>query len=104
MRLLATLLRWLIFMALAGFIAAFAISNPQLVTLNLFPFPYEQEVPLYGIALAMTALGIVLGGVSVAVGGIKFRAECARLRRRLQATENELNGMKLTKAAPPSGA
>ncbi|MBM3554242.1 MAG: LapA family protein [Alphaproteobacteria bacterium] len=76
MRLLASLL--FLLAAVAG--VFFAVANRAKVAVDLDPFPFAFEVPLYLLVLAVFGLGLVIGGVTVGLGGLAARR---RLKRQL---------------------
>ncbi len=81
---------------LFGFVFAvaailFALSNRELVTITLWPLPYEAVIPVYLLAfifgLAGLCLGLVIGGSS----GRRKSAEIRKLRKQLEGRASDLS-------------
>jgi uncharacterized integral membrane protein len=70
----------LLAMVLVGaFAVLFAASNRETVDLTLWPLPFSLPAPVYAVALASIAVGVVWGGL---IGW--FAAVRARRRARLE--------------------
>ena len=64
---------WLAGLPLVLVVAAFALSNRQRVTLDLWPLPVETTLPLYLAVLGPLALGLLGGaarGAAAAAGAV----------------------------------
>lgn len=105
MRFLFITLRIFVFAVLAALLASFITSNTAEVTLSLFPLPFVMDLPLYALGLGMLCFGFLAGGAVVslthAAQDIK-RGRKRRLReRKLKATEEELNNLRLERGRHP---
>ena len=95
---------------LAGIIAAafitFAISNRAAVSLSLFPLPYSIELPLFLLAAASFALGILACGIALQARMFKHSRLYHAEKKRVMALENELEGLRSEQlqAAMPSSS
>jgi uncharacterized integral membrane protein len=74
-----------------------AVSNPQRVTLELWPLPQGIELPLYLLVVALLLLGVLAGliigwwaGRHHRRRGREFRAEADRLDRELARARQAL--------------
>ena len=76
-------------------ILTFAANNVEAVTLSLFPLPYEVEVPVFLLALICFACGVIIGGMLLSVQAWKWRNQARRVRKRVEALENEIAGIQL---------
>lgn len=74
------LFNWLILFPLAIAFVVFSVSNRALVSVDLWPFPYQVTLPLYFVFLATLIVGFVVGGMVTTVAGARARA-----RRRAQS-------------------
>ncbi len=97
--LVAALLRIVIFLVLAGALAAFIASNPQPVTVSLFPLPYTAETPLHTLCVILLGLGVALGAGTVWLIHLKYRLRLIHRgrgsARRMQAMEQEIKSLRL---------
>ncbi|AJD54274.1 MULTISPECIES: LapA family protein [Thalassospira] len=55
------ILYWIISIPLAILIAIFAVSNRALVTLSLWPLPYEVDMPLFLPIMVALLIGLGIG-------------------------------------------
>lgn len=75
------LIRWLIGLPLAAIAIIFAVSNRQLVTVELWPFPWTVDLPLYLLSLGTLAVGIVIGALFAWTSGSHKRAQTRSEKR-----------------------
>jgi lipopolysaccharide assembly protein A len=68
----------------------FAVSNREIVALELWPLPFEMPVPLYLLFFLGLLVGFLIGAFAAWVGGRGDRRELRRRRRRIEALEREL--------------
>lgn len=80
---------WLLAAILLAFVVVFSASNPQLVSLNLWPIA-ELQLPLYSVALSGALLGFILGGFAAWLQGSRSRRRARQLSRDLAAERNAL--------------
>jgi uncharacterized integral membrane protein len=81
---------WLFALPLFCAIVVFAVVNPGLVEVSIWPV-LEQKVlfPLYGVALIGILFGFVLGAVVTFLQGGRTRQRSRDLARRLEADQRE---------------
>ena len=58
---------WIVLVPLAAVLVVFSVSNRGAVTLDLWPLPYQADVPLYLVFLGALIVGFVVGGIYVAI-------------------------------------
>jgi putative membrane protein len=68
----------------------FAVSNREMVALELWPLPFEVSLPLYLPFFLALLVGFLIGASAAWVGGRGPRRELHRRRRRIEALEREL--------------
>lgn len=91
---------------LAVLLATIALANREMVTVQLFPetignligFNFGFGLPLFILLGLAIGLGLMLGFIWEWLREHSYRAEAARLRRRVTALESDM--AKLEKAAP----
>lgn len=93
------------FLALAG---AFAAANHQPLTLRLWPFPLEVQVPIYAAVLGAFFLGLLVAALWFWTAGLGDRLARRRSARHQRALEQETTRLKRQLAeknrAPPAPA
>lgn len=103
------LIRWLIGLPLAIIAIVFAVSNRDMVEIDLWPFPWTAELPLYILSLGTLAVGILVGAIFAWASGSHKRAQSRREKkgqeRKIRTLERENDGLKtetarLTAPAP----
>lgn len=68
----------------------FAASNRTPVDLELWPLPFAVTVPVYGIALAAIAFGVVWGGLIGWFAAVRARRRARVETRRADAAEHDM--------------
>ncbi len=86
-------------LALVG--AVFAIANREKVVISLWPLPWEVALPLFMVLLAVLAVGLIMGGLIVWLGGHHHRATA---RRQTRSNESLRRQVAELKATPPASA
>jgi uncharacterized integral membrane protein len=84
----------------------FAVSNRQLVELNLWPFFIVQDVPLFLLALGMLAIGALAGAAWMWLPLTRWRLRARSHERRIveleaALAENRAIVAQLRAPAPP---
>ncbi len=79
---------------------AFAVSNPQPVTLALWPTDLSLEAPLSIATLVIAGVFFLLGALVVWIPSLAARARARRAERRVTKLEAELEAR--AKAVPGS--
>ncbi len=84
------LVRWLLALALALVLAAFAVRSTEDVTLGLWPLDRQLVLPLFLVVLATLLLGFIVGAAIAWITGGRWRREARRRQRRIEMLEREL--------------
>jgi uncharacterized integral membrane protein len=79
------------FLALAG---AFAAANHEPLTLKLWPFPFEAQVPVYAAVLGAFFLGLIVAALWFWTASLGDRLARRRLARHERALEEETARLK----------
>lgn len=98
-------LGWIIVIALAAALGAFAIHNHHAVSLDLWPLPVgEVKVAAFVLVLAAAFVGFILGGLCAWIGGAASRRASREKARALASTRRELDETRARLPAPPARA
>jgi uncharacterized integral membrane protein len=83
-------------LALVGLIviAAFAVSNREMVEVALWPLPETIELRLFWVFLFGLAVGAVLGGLGAWLGGMRKRRESRQMRRKANQLEGRIQAIR----------
>lgn len=96
-----TLLRTMLFLALAAFVVSFITTNTTAVSIGLFPLPFEVEMPVYALGLGMLFIGLIAGGLMTSVSqcatSIRQRYSQRQTRQKMTAMEHELESLRMEK-------
>jgi uncharacterized integral membrane protein len=84
------MLRILLVLPFLILLVAFALSNPQPVTLGIWPTDFTLEVPVSIAILVASGLFFFLGALFVWFGAVAARGRHKRAERRAAALEAEL--------------
>jgi uncharacterized integral membrane protein len=74
----------------AAFVALFAASNRETISLELWPLPFSVESRLFFVVLASVFIGFAVGAVAVWLRGSRRRRELRECRRQNAALAREL--------------
>ena len=74
----------------------FAVSNRELVMVELWPLPYQMSLGLYALILLTLLVGFMAGAVAMWLVGHKKRRELRRLRRQARDLEESLARLQMT--------
>lgn len=86
MRVIGRIVLIAVLLLLAVLLILFAVANRDVTEVVLDPFGGEMltvEMPLYGLAFAALALGVVIGGFAAWLNQAKWRRTARRLRTEL---------------------
>ena len=72
-------------------VVLFAVSNRMGVTVEIWPFPYQLDLPLYALILLAVLLGFIAGVIGAWMMGAAKRRELRRLRKQVKAMEQSLS-------------
>lgn len=67
----------------------FCVVNRGLISIDLFPFPYSTEIPIFIFALLCVISGVVLSGIVINIKLLKTKSIIKKMQRRINALENE---------------
>lgn len=95
MRFLNTLLA----VAAALIVVLFAVSNRQVVAVEIWPFPFRIEAGLYAVILLAVLVGFVVGSVATWLNGAEKRSQLRAARKRMREMEHSLGRLKDEAAA-----
>lgn len=101
---------WIIALPIVAIAMAFAVSNHESVTIDLWPAPYRLDIPLYIAVTGALLLGFIVGVTWGWVGSLRARNRARNEAKRADklAAENEELHHKLTQpqtttpSLPPS--
>ena len=81
---------WLIIALLALFSVVFAVSNRDVVTLTLWPFPFALTTQLYLVVLLTVLFGLLVGLLIGWIASWGVRRAARERARRIETLEREL--------------
>jgi len=85
---------WIISLPITIVIVLFAVMNRELVTLNLWPLPWDLDAPLYLLTLGCILVGFLFGLLVMWLSHGGTRRHRRELSRRVDAQANELNALR----------
>lgn len=85
---------WLLTLPLLAAIAAFAVTNREAVSLELWPLPFVVTVPVFLVILAAVAVGLAIGALATWLSAGIQRREMRRRGRRIAALETEVQTLR----------
>ncbi len=88
------LLFWIVLVPLALIFVLFAVANRQWVTVSLDPFSREapafaMSLPLFLVILGSLAAGVLIGGIVVSFGKMRWRMAAQRAERDMGRLKEE---------------
>jgi len=95
-------IKWLIALPFIIGAVAFAIANPEPVSIIWSPLHDPVTLPLYAVALAFLGGGFFLGALMTWFGMGKVRAERRGYKKEVKALEKEIKEIKANKEKPSS--
>ena len=96
-------MRVLLAIPLLIILVAFALSNPQVVRLGLWPTDIQIDMPLSVAVLVGAGVFFVLGAFMTWTGAVSARARARSAERRVRALENQVEALRARPAQPPAG-
>ncbi len=88
---MARLVAWLIGVPLAVLAAVFAVANRHDVRLELWPFPWSLDLPVYLAVLGPLVAGLLAGLLLAGLSGLRTRARVSAERRRAESLQRQLD-------------
>ena len=96
-------INWIVLIALAVVLGAFAIHNHNPVTLDLWPLPLaEVKVAAFVLVLVAVFVGFILGGLCAWIGGAASRRAARDKTRALATARREIEETRARLPAPPA--
>lgn len=83
-------LSWIILFPLAVLLIVFSVTNRDAITIDLWPVPFQIDVPLFAVVFAALLVGVIWGGVSAWLNGGRVR-KLARQKSREAEIANAEN-------------
>lgn len=77
--------------------SVFAVSNHQYINIDLFPFPFKIEMPLFIVVFASIALGFILAWVKLNISIFSINRINHKQDAKIKALENEIEALKAEK-------
>ncbi|MEZ5690819.1 MAG: LapA family protein [Rickettsiales bacterium] len=87
-------IKTLLFIIVSIFLIAFCAVNKEIVSINLFPFPYLIELPLFIFSLLCVIFGIIMGSLVSNMEIMKLRNSLRKIKKRCVILENENKSMR----------
>lgn len=81
---------WLVAALAALILIAFAIANRGGVTISFAPLPFSLDLPLFAVALAALAIGLIAGALAKMLVGSPHRRVARARQHRIRALEREV--------------
>lgn len=94
LRRVATAFKIILLSLILGPLLILAVQNSQPVALTMHPLAYELTLPLFLFIILAFMAGIACCGITLNLKQLGLKREAARLKRRAEALENELAGIK----------
>ena len=94
------LLWWILILPVIAVVAAFAVANRGIVSINLDPLPLAFDMPLYAALMVAVLAGLLAGGFSAWIAGGRWRRDTRRMRKDKKAMESEISELRSRLAAP----
>ncbi len=79
--------------------SVFSVSNRSAVTVSLFPFPVEIDVPLFLLVLSCFAVGVFFAAALLSVKLTRSKRLLKTERKHASALHNELESLKTAPSA-----
>jgi lipopolysaccharide assembly protein A len=84
------ILSWLIFAPFALLVVIFAVSNRADITVDFWPLPFNQDIPLYLLSLGTLAFGFFFGALLTWLSVAKWRVIAASRKKDTFYAEEEI--------------
>jgi uncharacterized integral membrane protein len=81
---------WIGMIIVVAAVSLLALSNPEVVSLRLWPLPLAAKAPLYLVVVGSLICGALIGAVTVWIEGYQRRHELRECRRQKDALAHEL--------------
>ena len=81
---------WLAMLVIGLIVVVFSISNHNIITLDFWPLPVQQDTPIYIPVLAAGVCGFAFGGIIVWFSAATSRNRARKANRRASGLEKDL--------------
>jgi len=88
-------LSWILFLPLGVAVIIFSVSNRTVTKVDLWPFGFIVELPVFAIVLASLLLGFVLGGIAAWMSGTKNRRKARAAKHEAASAKRDLAALRL---------
>ncbi len=85
---------YLFYFLIASVVIVFSISNRQTISLDLFPFPFTLDTPLFFFGFVSFSLGVLLAGLYFSMKNMRHSLRYKKESKRKQALENEVASLR----------
>jgi uncharacterized integral membrane protein len=85
------ILSWLLTLPIILICVIFAVTNRQVVALDLWPFVLKLEAPLYVLTLGTFFAGFLVGGLGFWLSSLSHMWEKHRMRKKIGKLKGELD-------------
>ncbi len=83
-------LMWVVAVCFGLVLVLFSLANRGPVTIDLWPLPLSQQIPMFMLLLGCLAFGILWGGFAAWLAAGKARKRAREANRRADAAELEI--------------
>ena len=85
---------WIVLFPLAVALIIFAVSNRNVVSVDLWPLPVALEIPLFALLFAALVIGVAWGGIATWLSGGAGRKAARAKTREAKRADNEIRNLK----------
>ncbi len=82
-------IKFFLIAVVAILLITFCIVNRGAVSVSLFPFPYEINVPIFILAILCCAVGVVAASLLFKIKLFQVNSLLRKTKQRMEALENE---------------
>jgi len=90
--------KWLFLLLLTLLLVVFIVVNRHSVAISLFPLPYEVQLPAYLFVLIFFLCGFFMSWLFMSTRRTTSSLALKQCKKRIEALENELRGLRLGRA------
>ncbi|HEY4134428.1 MAG TPA: lipopolysaccharide assembly protein LapA domain-containing protein [Alphaproteobacteria bacterium] len=83
------ILFWIVAVPAIAIAMSFGVSNPESVSIGLWPLVHKVQMPVYAAVTVALFFGFFVGVLIAWIDSLRHRAEARRLARRLRELEAE---------------
>jgi putative membrane protein len=96
---MTALVKWLTLLLLTALLVLFAVVNRHDLMISLYPLPFELELPVYLFVAFFFLMGFMISWLLMSVRNATDALALRKCRKRIEALENELRGLRLGRAS-----